>query len=333
VKKTGAPLALCCALLAVSLCSLLIGSVRFTPEDLYSGVRFLLSGSGNEIAALVIFQIRLPRIVLACATGASLGIAGAGFQALFRNPLADPFIMGTSSGAALGAGLAMMFPLPFLPAISPAAFAGSLAAVLLAWIVSRAAGNQPSAVSLLLAGASISALFSSLLSFLLIIKDGNLQRVYYWLLGSLAGATWQTALPILPVMFFGCLVITLCSRGLDLLLQGDEAAESLGLDVKSVRLTVIIGASLAVAAAVCAAGVIGFVGLAAPHSARLLAGPVHRRLIPLSALTGALLTAAADTFARSIAPPLEIPVGIITALAGAPFFLYLLSKRRWGLGE
>jgi iron complex transport system permease protein len=316
------------ALIAAAFLALLTGSVRFSPSDIRAAVQFLCTGSGNELAAAILFQIRLPRIVLALAIGASLAVAGSAFQAIFRNALADPFIIGTSSGAALGAGIAMLLPLSFAP-LSLAAFAGSFGALLLALAISRASSgafNSPPAATLLLAGTSISSLFSSLLSFLLIIKDGNLQRVYYWLLGSLSAATWTTLPLLLALMALGCALIAFFSRALDLLLQGDETAESLGLDVSRVRTLIILGAALAVAATVSTAGIIGFVGLAAPHAARLFVGPVHRRLLPTAALTGALLTLTADILARSIAPPLEIPIGIITALAGAPFFLYLLIR-------
>ncbi|MDR0410502.1 MAG: iron ABC transporter permease [Treponema sp.] len=308
------------ALCIVSLCSLLVGSVRIGLYDLWRGVLFLFTGEGDETTAIVLFQIRLPRLVLASVCGASLGVAGAGFQAVFRNALAEPFIIGSSSGAALGAGIAMLIAFP----ATVAAFVGSLSAVLLAWSI--AGRRQPA--TLLLAGTSISSFFSSLLSILLIIKDGSLQRVYYWLLGSLESASWQTTLPLLPIMTVGCTVIFLCSRALDIIAQDEETALSLGLDVRNIRLAVILGASLATAATVAGAGIMGFVGLAAPHTARLLIGPAHRRLLPLAALSGSFLVIASDIVSRTILPPLEIPIGIITSMGGVPFFLYLLVRQK-----
>jgi iron complex transport system permease protein len=290
----------------------------------------------------VLFQIRLPRLVLALALGAALATAGAAFQGFFRNSLADPYVIGASAGAALGAGLAMTLGPAALGGLARlagggsltalAAFAGSLGAVFLAFAVSRSAGNPPPATALLLAGTSVSALFSALLSFVLVIKDRNLQRVYYWLLGSLGGTSWGGLFPALPLMFLGSLVIFLHARPLDLLLQGDEAAASLGLDLGRTRLVIALAASLSAAAAVSSAGIIGFVGLVAPHAARIALGPVHRRMLPAAALFGGLLVLGADTLARNLAPPLEIPVGVITSLAGAPFFLWLLSRmgRRMG---
>jgi iron complex transport system permease protein len=315
---------------------LLCGSVRLGPADLYRGFLHALGGAGDETAAAVLFAIRLPRLLLAMAVGAGLGIAGAAFQGLFRNALADPYIIGASAGASLGAGLALSLGLGLGLPVSPAplfAFAGSLAAVLLAFVISRAAGNPPPAAALLLAGPSVGALFSGLLSLTLVIRDRSLYQVYYWLLGSLGGAGWRELASVFPALFAGSLIIFLNARPLDLLIQGDGTAESLGLEVNRTRLLIIIGASLAAAAAVSAAGIIGFVGLIAPHGVRLFTGPAHRRLLPASALAGALILLLADTLARILAPPMEVPLGIITSLAGAPFFLYLLAKQGRNLGR
>jgi iron complex transport system permease protein len=279
----------------------------------------------------ILLKIRLPRVLLGLAAGASLGVSGAGFQAVFRNALADPFIIGASSGASLGAAVAMIFPFFFPFSASLFAFFGGLAAVFTAWGVSRSAGNPPSSLTLLLAGTCVSSLCSGVLALLLIMKDRNLQRVYYWSLGSLA-VSWDAVLPALPFMGTGCLIIFLSARAMDLLLQGDETAESLGLDVKKARFLIISGASLAASAVVSVCGIIGFAGLAAPHIARIFMGPVHRRMSPASALAGALLVALADILSRVLAPPLEIPIGVIMTLAGAPFFLYLIVKYGKNLG-
>jgi iron complex transport system permease protein len=243
-------------------------------------------------------------------------------------------VIGASSGAALGAAIAIVtgFSLPGIFSVagfSPTAicaFAGSLIAVCLVFIISRSAGNPPPAAALLLAGTSLGAFFSALLSLILVLKDRDLHRVYYWLLGSLGNASWRELLGSLPVMALGSLIIFLARRPLDLLLQGEEEAESLGVDVKRARLIIALGASLATAAAVAAAGIIGFVGLIAPHGVRLFTGPSHKRLLPAAALGGALLVLLADILARSALPPLELPIGIICSLAGAPFFIFLLIR-------
>ena len=322
-------------LIPVILWGLLSGSVSMPLENLLEGISFFLGGEGDEIASVLIFQIRLPRILLAAIVGAALATAGACFQGLFRNPLADPFIIGASSGAALGAAAALSFGgglgLGFftvlgLPGI--ASFAGSMAAVLLVFAVSRSFGNFSSPGILILAGTSVSTLCSALLSLIVVLRDRSLVQVYYWLLGSLAGAAWPRLLSALPFIILGNVFIFLSSRPLDLLLQGDEAAESMGLNPFKTRFFLSVAATLSVAAAVSVSGIIGFTGLIAPHAARFFSGPSHRRLLPASALTGALLTMAADNLSRTLIPPVELPLGIITSLGGAPFFLFILSRQR-----
>jgi iron complex transport system permease protein len=207
------------------------------------------------------------------------------------------------------------------------AFIGSLAAVFLAFAVSRSFGNTPSPATLILAGTSISAFCAALLALTLVMRDRNLAQVYYWLLGSLSGSTWQRLLFALPPMLLGGAVICFSTRPLDLLLQGEDTAHSLGLDPNKARFILALAATLPVAAAVSVSGVIGFIGLIAPHTARFFTGPAHRRLLPASALTGALFAVTADNLARSLIPPVELPLGVITALGGAPFFLFLLVRR------
>jgi iron complex transport system permease protein len=316
--------------------ALLWGSVRFSFSELYRA--FLSLGGGEEgpdVAALILFEIRLPRLILAAAVGVSLAVSGAAFQGIFRNALADPYVIGASSGAALGAALAIISGISLAGTLSPVslcAFAGAMGAVLLVFVISRSVGNPPPAVALLLAGTALSTLFSSFLSLVLVLKDGDLYRVYYWLLGSFNGTSWTELPAALLVMFAGCLIIFLNGRPLDLLLQGEEVAESLGVEVGKARLLAALGASLAVAAAVSVAGIIGFVGLIAPHMARMVTGPVHRRLLPASALAGALILILADTIARS-AGGMELPIGVITSIGGAPFFIYLLARKGKNLGK
>jgi len=331
---------LAAALFPAMFWGLFSGSVPLSPRAVLDGFRFALNlgtvenAASAEIAAALIFQIRLPRLILAALVGASLGIAGAAFQGLFRNSLADPYIIGASSGAALGAALAVSFGgglgLGFFSVLGPAgiaAFAGSLGAVILAFVISRSFGNSPSPATLILAGVSISAFCAALLALVLVINDRNLVQVYFWLLGSLSGTTWPRLLSALPPMIIGSVVVLLSARPLDLLLQGEEAAESLGLNPLRSRFILALAATLPVAAAVSVSGIIGFVGLIAPHGARFFTGPAHRRLLPASALAGALLAVTADNLARSIIPPVELPLGVITSLGGAPFFLFLLVRQ------
>ncbi|MDR2537794.1 MAG: iron ABC transporter permease [Treponema sp.] len=310
---------------------LALGSVLFSPTQLIEALR-----DTEGTTALILFEIRLPRLILAMAVGAALAVSGAAFQGIFRNSLADPYVIGASSGAALGAAVAVSAGLTFVGPVSPislCAFCGALIAVALAFSIARSAGNPPPATALLLAGTALSALFSSLLSLILLLKDQAFQRVYFWLLGSLNGTTWSALPAVLPVMALGCVIVFLHARPLDLLLQGEDVAESLGIEVRKTRVAIAFGAALATAAAVSASGVIGFVGLIVPHTMRLLIGPSHKRLLPSSALAGALLVLVADCVARSAAGSLELPIGIITSLCGAPFFIWLLIRHGGRLGR
>ncbi|MDR2517349.1 MAG: iron ABC transporter permease [Spirochaetaceae bacterium] len=319
--------------------ALLWGSVRYSFGELFEAVRVLLERTENSgvsnLAALILFEIRLPRLILALAVGASLAVSGAAFQGIFRNSLADPYVIGTSSGAALGACIAIVSGLPQTGTLSPVslcAFAGALGAVALVFVISRAVGNPPPTVALLLAGTALGTLFSAALSLIQVLRDRDIHRVFYWLQGSLNGTTWPVLPTAVAVMALGCLIVFLSGRNLDLLLQGEEVAESLGVDVKKARFIAALGASLAVAAAVSVTGIIGFVGLIAPHSVRVITGPAHRRLLPAAALAGALILVIADMITRSIAG-VELPIGIITSAGGAPFFIYILARYGKNLGR
>jgi iron complex transport system permease protein len=329
-------LGLSLALVPACLAALLWGSVRLGPADIFRAFSAFSPADGAaDTAALILFEIRLPRLILAAAVGVSMAVSGAAFQAVFRNALADPYVIGASSGAALGAALAIVAGLSLsgpVPAVSACAFGGAMGAVLLVFLISRSVGNPPPAVALLLAGTALGTLFSSFLSLVLVLRDGDLYRVYYWLLGSLNGTAWTVLPAALAAMFIGCFIVFLAARPLDLLLQGEDVAESLGVEVGKTRLFVALGASLAVAAAVSVAGIVGFVGLIAPHMARLATGPVHRRLLPASALAGALILILADTAARS-AGGMELPIGVITSIGGAPFFIYILARNGKNLGK
>lgn len=326
---------LAAATVTVVLWSAFSGTIATPPREAIAAVLEYLRTGVPTPTAVVVLDLRLARSLLAAATGAALGASGAAFQGFFRNPLADPFVIGASSGAALGAALALVLGLGAagpVSGVSAAAFLGALVAVALAFGVSRFAGDPPPAAALLLAGTALSSLFSAALSLVVLLKDRDLQKVYYWLLGGFSGSSWGELWVALPPMGLGVLVVLLASRPLDLLAFGDDAAEAMGLDVRRARAVVAAGASLSAAAAVAAAGIIGFVGLVAPHVARLVIGPSHRRLVPAAALCGAFLVSAADLAARTIAPPLELPVGVITSAAGAPFFLWLLARRGRSMG-
>jgi iron complex transport system permease protein len=310
-------------LLLTMLGSLLAGPSALSPGDLYAA----LTGQPNSpIHEAVVFKIRLPRVLLAALVGAALAVSGGAFQAVLRNPLADPYILGVSGGAALGAVAALALGIIPMQAMAVAAFAGALGALTLVYWVARGARGTPHA--LILAGVMVGSLASALLLFLLWTAPADPTRTaVFWLAGNLAMAdpSWLPWSAAASVLAFAWLWSR--ARALDLFTQGEEVAADLGLDVGRARMSVFMAAGALTAAAVALAGLVGFVGLTVPHVVRLLWGPSHRRLLPASALLGAAFLMIADALSRTVLAPAEIPVGVVTALLGAPFFLYLLRRR------
>jgi len=316
------------ALLTASLVlSLAIGSVFVPPAELWA----VIMGAGSPIATAILIDIRLPRTVLVALTGMALGGSGAAYQGLFRNPLADPFLIGVASGAGLGAVIAMSVRWPYsfwgLLAIPLAAFVASLLTVLVVYALARVGRTVPT-TNLILAGVAVSSFATSLTSFLMLRSTGEVRRALGWLLGGFSQGSWTAILAILPYLLIGLGVLVLSGHVLNVLQFGDEQAQQLGLNVTRVRTLVLVAASLAAAAAVAFSGIIGFVGLVVPHIVRLWRGPDYRRLMPLSVVGGAVALLLSDVLARVVLAPQEIPVGIITALAGAPFFLWVLRRSR-----
>ncbi|HEX7183785.1 MAG TPA: iron ABC transporter permease [Thermoanaerobaculia bacterium] len=323
-------LVLSTALLLVAVASLGVGSAEISAGRILT----ILTGPETSLERTILLQLRLPRILLAILVGAGLASAGTAYQVLFRNPLADPFVIGASSGAALGATLAILAGWGIdmgIGALPLTAFLGSLAAVALVYLLGGS-GAYASPLTLLLAGAAVSTVVGSLVSLLMILYDQSLGVIFNWLLGGLATATWQEIGYGAPMISAGVLWLWFLSRPLDALALGDDEAQSLGLSVIGFRSAIVFGATITTAAAVSMAGIIGFVGLVAPHAARLVVGTRNSRLLPASCLLGALLLLLADDAARSLASPQEIPVSIVTALIGGPFFLYLLRRRSAATG-
>ncbi|QKV53565.1 FecCD family ABC transporter permease [Comamonas antarctica] len=285
----------------------------------------------DTLRARLLWEWRVPRVLAAACVGALLGLSGAVFQGVFRNPLAEPYLLGASGGAALGATVALLVPLGLpqswlLPLL---AFAGAWGSTLLVLGVARVAGALDAA-GMLLAGVAMAAMLGAIRSFLMLALSDetvSLQVVMSWVLGGIQTPGWS-GLGWLALITLGCLAGTQAlARGLDLLGLGDATAQSFGLDVaRFVPRAVLLG-SLVVAAAVAYGGLVAFVGLAAPHIARWWVGPLHRRVLPASALAGAVVVALADALARSVLPPAEVPLGLITAVAGGPFFIVLLARR------
>jgi len=276
-------------------------------------------------ARTIVVQVRLPRVALAAIVGFALAAAGTVMQGFFRNPMADPSIIGVSSGAAVGAVAAIVVPaaLPFGLGVQSAAFAGALVTAFAVYLVATEGGRTPVA-TLLLAGVAVQTFLGAVVSYLLLDAGESMDRVVYWLMGHLADATWDEVLVAAPAVPLACLLLPF-ARDLNVLLLGEADAHSLGIEVERTKRLLLALAALVTGAAVAVAGVIGFVGLVVPHVVRLVVGPDHRVLLPTSALAGASFLVAADTVAR--AGPAEVPVGIVTAALGAPFFVYLLRRR------
>ena len=279
----------------------------------------------------VLTQIRFPRVLLAVVVGASLGIAGASMQALFRNPLAEPGLIGVTSGSALGAAAWIVLAADTAGAIwgsGLAAFAGGATVAWVAWFAARASGFNGTML-LILAGVAMNSLASAGLGVLVFISnDQQLRSLSFWLMGGLGGATWTSLCAAAIPASIGILLLVSARRRLNLLALGEEDAWSLGMETGSLHKQILFGSTLAVGASVAAAGGIGFIGLIVPHVLRMTLGPDHRYLLPASALLGAVVLILADAVARVVFAPAEIPAGIVTAFIGAPFFLWLLSNKR-----
>jgi len=313
-------------LVAATLVSALVGAADLNPLDTVTALLHLPSGL-SPLDRSVLFQIRLPRIVLGALVGALLSVAGAGYQGVFRNPLVDSGLLGASAGAGLGATLAIVYLGGIGPAAVPAAaFIGSLAGVAIAYLAGAAGGGGPSSgtTTLLLAGVAVGLFLTAVQTYVLQRSAQDLQQVYSWLLGSLSGATWQQAGEIVPYAAVSVTVIVLHGRHLDVLSVGDEEARALGLHPGRTRLIVVAACALAAASAVAVSGLIGFVGIVVPHVVRRLAGTSYRLVLPLSLLSGGGFLVLADTLARTVVSPAELPIGVVTALAGSPVFVWIL---------
>jgi iron complex transport system permease protein len=281
----------------------------------------------------ILFEIRLPRVVLAAMVGSALATSGATYQGLLRNSLADPYLIGVSSGAALGATLAILISVPFAGAVPLFAFIGAMVATLTVYLLAYGGGRATS-TTLILAGVALSAFLSAITSYLMFQSDSAFHtfQIVAWMMGSLALSNWDQVRSLLPYLVIGWGVLYLQARYLNVLQLGEMQAQQLGVPVQRVTLLLVVATSLVTAAAVAMSGLIGFVGLIVPHAVRLVWGPDHRFLLPMSALIGAIFLILADTLARTLLSPSELPVGIITAFCGAPFFLYLLRRKREALG-
>jgi iron complex transport system permease protein len=317
---------LAAALALVMLAGVAFGAVGISPVEVVRTIGRALSGERGGFADTVIVNLRLPRVVLAAFVGACLAAAGALYQALFRNALADPYILGISSGAGLGAMIAIVLTAGATAArfglVPLAAFAGSgLTMLLVVRLASTRGRVDPT--SLLLAGVAVSYTLAAVTSFVMVYAREQMAAIVYWMMGGLTSASWGYVAMIAPMFLLGIAFPLLATRELNIMLLGDDRAAELGVNVERFKLGILAAASLLTAAAVSVAGLIGFVGLMTPHVVRLVLGPDHRKLLPACAT----LMVLADLVARTVLAPTEIPVGIVTAVFGGPFFVWLLVRR------
>jgi iron complex transport system permease protein len=328
--------ALTAALIAAVITAGIVGAAGLSVGEAFRALFALIAHGPNATgdfpawAPRLLLDLRLPRIVLALVTGAALSTSGAAFQGVFRNPLAEPYLLGVSAGAGLGATIAIVWkPLGSLGiyTLPMLAFVGAVLAAFLVYRLATFSGHT-SGASLLLSGVAVGSTLTAVMSFLMVATERDLHTVIVWLMGGVTTASWTKVYITLPVVAAGFLYMYLMSRRMNLLLMGEERARELGIDSQRTRRNLMVVAALTTAAAVSFTGLVGFVGLMVPHIMRLVVGPDHRRLLPATALFGALLLLLADTVARTVLAPAEIPVGIITAAVGGPFFLYLLRARK-----
>lgn len=320
-------------LVIVLFAALTVGKYPVSLAEIWQVLLAKLTGQESGLPATVervIWNIRLPRVLVGLAIGAALSAAGAVFQGLFRNPLVSPDLLGVSSGASLGAVAGIFLSLPVL-AIQGLAFTGGLLAVGFVYLIGALVRGRDPILVLVLAGVAISAMLGSVISLLKVLADpyNQLPAITFWLLGSLASITWSDAISVLPAMVLGLVPLILLRWRMNLLTLEDDEARSLGIETARLRLILIAGATLLTASAVSIAGIIGWVGLLVPHVTRMFTGPNFSRLLPISMMIGGGFLVGVDALARSIAA-IEVPLGILTAGIGAPFFLWLLAGKRKG---
>jgi iron complex transport system permease protein len=342
VRPRGLPFAWTLAALAFLLLALAAG-VLTGPIDLGLGsvlesaaARLHVPGATSSLTPTqeaILWDIRVPRVVLAALVGGMLALAGATYQGVFRNPLADPYLLGVAAGAGLGATIAIAYlpeSLSGQRALPGAAFAGGVVAVVATYAVGRSAHRERDAATLVLAGVTVAAFFTAWQTFLQQQNSETLQQVYAWILGNIPSSGWPDVVLILPYLVVATVVILSHRRVVDVLALGDDEAASLGVNVRRTRLLLVVAATLGTAAAVAVTGLIGFVGIVVPHAIRLACGVTYRALLPLSLVVGAGFLVLADVIARTALSPAEIPLGVVTAFVGAPFFALVLRTTRGG---
>ncbi|MCP2239807.1 FecCD family ABC transporter permease [Thermoanaerobacterium thermosaccharolyticum] len=322
VKKSFYLLISIMVLIASLMFSASVGAVKIPLKSIVD----VIFGGGNSTDRMILLKLRLPRIIEAAFTGMGLSVAGTFFQGLLKNPMADPYVLGISSGAAFGASIAIvlgfgLFGLQFF------AFAFALVTIYVVYILSKK-GPYVKMQTMLLAGIAISAFMSSIISLMMLLNHNEMSQIVFWTMGGFNLITWSQVFYTMPIIIIGCIALYTFSRDLNVIMTGEEIAEHLGVDTERVKKIILIVGSMITASSVSVGGIIGFVGLIVPHISRLIIGSDNRTLVPFSGILGASFLVLADTLARIAMAPVEIPVGIITAAFGGPFFLYLLIKNK-----
>ena len=320
---------------AAALAGILVGPAALAPgrvmAELADRLPLISVDSGlSDREVAILFELRLPRVVLALLVGAVLSVSGGAYQGVFRNPLADPYLLGVAAGAGLGATLAIVTAGSGSLLVGVAAFVGAVAAVVAAYGLGAAAGGRRTGSTLILAGVAVAAFLTAAQTFVQQRNTDVIREVYSWILGRLGTAGWQEVLLLLPYAGVGITVVLLHRRLLDALAVGEEEARTLGVRPERVRIIVVLAATLATAGAVAVSGLIGFVGIIVPHAVRLLVGGSYRVILPLSVLGGGAFMVVADLVARSVLSPAEVPIGVVTAFIGGPFFLLVLRTSTRG---
>ncbi len=304
-----------------------VGPVAVSPWGIVRELLGFDSGLSPQ-QATIMWDLRLPRVVLGLLVGGVLSLAGGAYQATFRNPLADPYLLGVAGGAGFGATAVIVSSGPNAGWVPVGAFVGAMAAMAATYLLGAAGGRAGSSMSLLLAGVAVAAFFTAMQTYLQQRNQDDIRRVYAWILGRLSTSGWHEVLLLLPYAAVAMVVLLGARRWLDVLSLGDDEATTLGANPRRIRLVVIVAATLGTAAAVAVSGLIVFVGIIVPHTVRLLAGSSARRVLPLSVLFGAAFLALADLAARTVMAPAELPIGVLTAFLGAPFFVTVLRSGR-----
>ncbi|MCX7883594.1 MAG: iron ABC transporter permease [Caloramator sp.] len=310
-----------------------IGTVKISVLDVLKTVlsRFKIINENEFLKTneIIIFNIRLPRAFLACFIGMGLSMVGLVYQGIFKNPMADPFVLGTSSGSALGASIAIVLGIEKtflgLSSIAACAFTGAVLTTLVVYNIAKV-GNRASNTNLLLSGVAMNFFLSSIISFIMVLDRNQVEKIVFWTLGSLAGANYKNVMLLILIVIPSSFIIYFFYRDLNIIATGEETASSLGVEVEKVKNLMFIISSLIVATCVSVSGIIGFVGLIMPHIVKIIIGPDYKKALPLTLLWGAIFMVLCDILSRSILSPAEIPIGVITSFFGAPYFIYLLYK-------